>query len=116
MLSWRGSVSAPTHLTTRDRRSRLGPHRTARLANNHGRNPKEPPTKRLALRAVASIVAGLVLGAAAVFGVTLIVQQDAGAAQPQRDPSPSVPNLVEYGDRCFHGHCLPNCWHGYCLP
>jgi hypothetical protein len=71
--------------------------------------------KRLALRAWASIVAGLVLGAAAVFGVTLAVQQDARAAKPHRDPSP-VLNLVEYGDRCFHGHCLPNCWHGHCLP
>lgn len=70
---------------------------------------------RFALRAVASIVAGLALGAAAVLGVTLALQQDARAAQPQGDPNPSVSNLVEYGDRCFHGHCLPQCWHGHCL-
>jgi hypothetical protein len=72
--------------------------------------------KRLALRAAASIVAGLVLGAAAVFAVTLVVQRDAEAAKPARDPGPSVLNAVQYGDRCIHGHCLPACWHGYCLP
>jgi hypothetical protein len=72
--------------------------------------------RRLALPAAASIVAGLVLGAGAVFGVTLVVQQDARAAKPPGGPSPSVLNLVEYGDRCIHGHCLPKCWHGYCLP
>ncbi|HYB35077.1 MAG TPA: DUF2613 domain-containing protein [Mycobacterium sp.] len=72
--------------------------------------------RRSVLPAAASIVAGLALGAAAVMGVTLVVQQDARAVQPQHDPNPSVSNLVQYGDRCFHGHCLPNCWHGYCLP
>jgi hypothetical protein len=72
--------------------------------------------RRLALHAMASIVAGLVLGAVAVFGVTLVVEQDARAAKPQGDPNPSVLNLVQYGDRCVHGHCLPSCWHGHCLP
>ena len=71
---------------------------------------------QFALRAVASIVAGIALGAAAVLGVTLALQQDSRAAQPQGDPNPSVSNLVEYGDRCVHGHCLPQCWHGHCLP
>jgi Protein of unknown function (DUF2613) len=57
------------------------------------------------LAAVASIAAGLSIGAAATVGVTLAVQ-DHTAAPVQAPPAPSAPYLVEYGDRCFHGHCL----------
>jgi hypothetical protein len=38
---------------------------------------------RFALRAVANIVAGIALGAAAVLGVTLALQRDARAVQPE---------------------------------
>jgi hypothetical protein len=57
------------------------------------------------LAAVASIAAGLSIGAAATVGVTLAVQ-DHKVAPAQGPPSPSAPYLVEYGDRCFHGHCI----------
>ncbi|HEY2449172.1 MAG TPA: DUF2613 family protein [Mycobacterium sp.] len=58
------------------------------------------------LAAVASIAAGLSIGAAATVGVTLAVQDD-GTAPVQGPPTPSGPYLVEYGDRCYHRHCLP---------
>ncbi len=29
------------------------------------------------------------------------------AVPAQAPPAPSGPNLVQYGDRCFHGHRLP---------
>jgi hypothetical protein len=61
------------------------------------------------LAAAASIAAGLSIGAAATVGVTLAVQDDS-TAPVQGPPTPrnsSGPYLVEYGDRCFHGHCLP---------
>jgi hypothetical protein len=57
------------------------------------------------LAAVASIAAGLSIGAAATVGVTLAVH-DHKVAPVQGPPSPSAPYLVEYGDRCFHGHCI----------
>lgn len=49
--------------------------------------------------AVASTVVGLLLGAAAVFGVTLMVQQDTKPAVAAGDPQSSVLNRVEYGNR-----------------
>jgi Protein of unknown function (DUF2613) len=58
------------------------------------------------LAAVASIAAGLSIGAVATVGVTLAVQ-DHSTAPVQGPPPRSGPYLVEYGDRCFHGHCLP---------
>jgi hypothetical protein len=42
------------------------------------------------LAAVASIAAGVSIGAAATVGVML-----------------AAPYLVGYGDRCYHEHCLP---------
>jgi hypothetical protein len=30
-----------------------------------------------------------------------------GAPPAHGVPSQSGPHLVEYGDRCYHGHCLP---------
>jgi hypothetical protein len=54
---------------------------------------------QFALPAAASIVVGLLLGAAAVFGVTLMVQQDSKPPVQAGDPASSVLNRVEYGDR-----------------
>lgn len=61
------------------------------------------------LAATASVAAGVVLGIAATVGVTLAAESyaDRGAATPaQSSPRPAGPALVEYGDRCIHGHCL----------
>jgi Protein of unknown function (DUF2613) len=58
------------------------------------------------LAAAASIAAGLSIGAAAIVGVTLAVEDD-DVARAQRVRTPSAPHLVEYGDRCYQGHCLP---------
>jgi hypothetical protein len=64
------------------------------------------------LAAAASIAVGLSVGAAATVGVTLALEapegHNAGPAQsPPAPRNPSGPYLVNYGDRCFHGHCLP---------
>jgi hypothetical protein len=58
------------------------------------------------LVAVASIAAGLSIGAAATVGVTLALE-DHSIAPAQGPPTPSGPHLVQYGDRCYHGHCVP---------
>ena len=49
--------------------------------------------------AAASVVVGLLLGAAAIFGVTLMVQQDTKPPLLWGDPQSSVLNRVEYGNR-----------------
>lgn len=54
---------------------------------------------RFIVPAAASIVVGLLLGAAAVFGVTLMVQEDSKPPLQGGDPASSVLNRVEYGDR-----------------
>jgi hypothetical protein len=54
---------------------------------------------RFIVPSAASIVVGLLLGAAAVFGVTLMVQQDTRPPLQAGDPASSVLNRVEYGDR-----------------
>lgn len=54
---------------------------------------------RIVAPAAASVVVGLLLGAAAIFGVTLMVQQDKKPPLPRGDPSSSVLNRVEYGNR-----------------
>lgn len=54
---------------------------------------------RIVAPAAASVVVGLLLGAAAIFGVTLMVQQDKQPPLPGGDPSSSVLNRVEYGNR-----------------
>lgn len=54
---------------------------------------------RFVIPSAASIVVGLLLGAAAVFGVTLMVQQDTKPPLQAGDPASSVLNRVEYGDR-----------------
>ncbi len=60
------------------------------------------------LAAAASPAAGLAIGAVATVGVTLALAAPDGHLAPgQGPPTPSAPYQVEYGDRCFHGHCLP---------
>jgi Protein of unknown function (DUF2613) len=54
---------------------------------------------RFVAPAAASVVVGLLLGAAAIFGVTLMVQQDTKPPLPGGDPQSSVLNRVEYGNR-----------------
>ena len=54
---------------------------------------------RFIVPAAASIVVGLLLGAAAIFGVTLMVQQDTKPPLQPGDPASSILNRVEYGDR-----------------
>jgi Protein of unknown function (DUF2613) len=54
---------------------------------------------RLLLPAGASIVVGLLLGAAAIFGITLMVEQDTKPPLQAGDPASSVLNRVEYGER-----------------
>ncbi|HUL99096.1 MAG TPA: DUF2613 domain-containing protein [Mycobacterium sp.] len=50
------------------------------------------------MSAVNSVLIGLLLGAAAIFGVTLMVQQDKKPPLPVSDGA-SILNRVEYGDR-----------------
>ena len=59
----------------------------------------------LTLAAAASIAVGVSIGAAATVGATLSL--DAPDVPAQAPPAPAGPILVQYGDRCFHGHCLP---------
>ncbi|BBZ65420.1 MAG: DUF2613 domain-containing protein [Mycolicibacterium insubricum] len=55
---------------------------------------------RFVVPAAASVVVGLLLGAASVFGVTLMVQQDTKPQITAGDPNSSgVLNRVEYGKR-----------------
>lgn len=54
---------------------------------------------RFVVSAAISIVVGVLLGAAAVFGVTLMVQQDTKPQIAGGDPQSSVLNRVEYGNR-----------------
>ncbi|MEZ0365386.1 MULTISPECIES: DUF2613 domain-containing protein [Mycobacterium] len=54
---------------------------------------------RFVVPAAASIVVGLLLGAAATFGVTLMVQQDTRPHLAGGEPDASVLNRVEYGHR-----------------
>lgn len=54
---------------------------------------------RFALPAAVSTVVGMLLGAASVFGVTLMIQQDNKPPLAPGDPASSVLNRVEYGNR-----------------
>jgi hypothetical protein len=54
---------------------------------------------RIIAPAAASVVVGLLLGAAAIFGITLMVQQDTKPPLPGGDPQSSILNRVEYGNR-----------------
>jgi hypothetical protein len=62
--------------------------------------------------AAASVAAGLSIGAAATVGATVALEalEDHGMTPALEQPTPrnpSGPYLVQYGDRCFQGHCLP---------
>jgi hypothetical protein len=61
------------------------------------------------LAAAASIGVGLSVGAAATVGVTVAVTHHGipPSQNPPTSQNPAGPYLVDYGDRCFHGHCLP---------
>ncbi|MCV7028152.1 DUF2613 family protein [Mycobacterium sherrisii] len=62
-----------------------------------------------ALAAVTGVVAGLMIGAAATVGITLAVQDHGTMHEPAAPAtrSPTGPYLVNYGERCWHGHCIP---------
>jgi hypothetical protein len=59
--------------------------------------------------AAASIAVGLSMGAAATVGFTLALEAlgDHSITPAQPQPNRSSAHLVQYGDRCYHGHCLP---------
>ncbi|OBA60375.1 hypothetical protein A5647_00975 [Mycobacterium sp. 1100029.7] len=61
------------------------------------------------LAAAAGAAAGLMIGAAATVGVTLAVQDHDMAPVPAAPAirTPVGPYPVNYGDRCWHGHCVP---------
>jgi hypothetical protein len=67
---------------------------------------EEPAMSGFTLAAAASIAAGLSIGAAVTVGVTLAVE-DHDVARAERLRTPSAPHLVQYGDRCYAGVCLP---------
>lgn len=74
---------------------------------------------RLMLLAMASIIAGLVVGAAVILGVTRVAERGARSTFTQDTVQESTLNEVQYGDRCIEGHCLssvPTCWNGHCMP
>ena len=54
---------------------------------------------RFVVPAAASTLVGLLLGAASVFGVTLMLQQDTKPQVAPGDPASSVLNRVEDGNR-----------------
>jgi Protein of unknown function (DUF2613) len=54
---------------------------------------------RIIAPAAAYLAVGSLLGAAAIFGITLMIQQDTKPPLPGGDPSSSVLNRVEYGSR-----------------
>jgi peptidoglycan/LPS O-acetylase OafA/YrhL len=57
-----------------------------------------PARRQFTIAAASAVIVGLLLGAAAVFGVTLMVQQDTKPPLSIGDGS-SILNRVEYGDR-----------------
>jgi hypothetical protein len=70
---------------------------------------KEPAKTGFTVAAATSIAVGLSIGVATTVGVTLAVA-DHGVAAVRGRPAPLNPlgpHQVQYGDRCFHGHCLP---------
>lgn len=61
-----------------------------------------------AVAAAVSIAVGLSAGVATTVGITLAVADQSLVPVPslQRPELGAGPYQVEYGDRCFHGHCL----------
>ncbi|CQD08908.1 putative small secreted protein [Mycobacterium europaeum] len=67
-----------------------------------------PAMTGFTLAAAASIAVGLSVGFATTVGVTLAVAEHAAPVRGRPAlPIPLGPGQVQYGDRCFHGHCLP---------
>lgn len=54
---------------------------------------------RFVVPAAASVLIGLLLGAAAVFGVTLSVEQDKKPAVQPGEPSTAIVGRPDYGNR-----------------
>jgi hypothetical protein len=66
----------------------------------------------VSLTVATSIAVGLSLGAAATVGGTLILEGsgDHKTVPAQTAPAarnPAGPYLVNYGSRCWRGHCIP---------
>ncbi len=59
------------------------------------------------LAALASLAAGVSIGAVATVGVTIVLEDHGDVAPAQRVSVSSTPHLLNYGDRCYHGHCIP---------
>jgi len=79
----------------------------ATLASEPNDWREEPAMSGFMMAAAASIAAGLAIGAAATVGVTPAIE-DHDAARTHRVLTPSAPHLVQYGDRCYEGYCLPD--------
>ena len=60
------------------------------------------------LAAAVSVAVGLSVGVATTVGITLAVADHrlVQVQTLQRPALPAGPYQVEYGDRCFHEHCL----------
>ena len=54
---------------------------------------------RFVVPAVLSVLIGILLGAASVFGLTLMLQQDNPPQINPGDPAEAILNRVEYGSR-----------------
>lgn len=69
---------------------------------------EEPTINGFSLAAAVSVAVGLSVGVATTVGITLAVADHSLVQVPsmQRPALPAGPYQVEYGDRCFHGHCL----------
>jgi hypothetical protein len=68
---------------------------------------EEPAVTGFSLTALASIAVGLTIGATATVGATLVLEDQDDVAPSQHVPASSAPHLLNYGDRCYHGHCVP---------
>jgi Protein of unknown function (DUF2613) len=58
------------------------------------------------LAAAASIAVGLSFGAVATVGITLAAADHVDRGLPPAPPPRSAFDQVQYGDRCWHGHCI----------
>lgn len=69
---------------------------------------EEPAIKGFSLAAAISVAVGVCVGVATTVGITLAVADRSLVQVPslQRPALTTGPYQVEYGDRCFHGHCL----------
>lgn len=58
------------------------------------------------ITALASIAAGLFIGATATVGATMAAADD--QPPPRVTPATSGLHPVGYGDRCYRGYCVPD--------